>query len=72
MNFAAASSENPEGAPQAAKKPVLTEVRYSLPEMLAELDAERGSATFAMEKLDQSEIGKLFKAKKTTRAKPKS
>jgi hypothetical protein len=50
---------------------VLTEVKYSLPEMLAELDAERGSASFAMEKLDQNEIGKLFKAKKPVRVKPK-
>jgi hypothetical protein len=57
----------------AAPKPiVLMEVKYSLPEMLAELEAERGSASFAMEKLDQNEIGKLFKSKKTTRVKPKS
>jgi hypothetical protein len=51
---------------------MLTEVKYSLPDMLSELDAERGSASFAMEKLDQAEIGKLFKAKKPIRAKPKS
>jgi hypothetical protein len=51
---------------------VLTEVKYSLPEMLAELEAERGSASFAMEKLDQTEIGKLFKAKKPNRVKPKT
>lgn len=50
---------------------MLTEVKYSLPEMLAELEAEKGSAMFAMEKLDQAEIGKLFKAKKPTRVKPK-
>jgi hypothetical protein len=58
--------------PEAPKPLVLTEVKYSLPEMLAELDAERGSASFAMEKLDQNEIGKLFKSKKPTRVKPKS
>jgi hypothetical protein len=58
--------------PAAPKALVLTEVKYSLPEMLAELDAERGSASFAMEKLDQNEIGKLFKSKKPTRVKPKS
>jgi len=62
----------PAEAAPAAKAAVLMEVRYSLPEMLAELDAERGSASFAMEKLDQSEIGKLFKSKKPLRAKPKS
>jgi hypothetical protein len=59
-------------AAQAPKPIVLMEVKYSLPEMLAELEAERGSASFAMEKLDQAEIGKLFKTKKPTRVKPKS
>ena len=54
----------PEGDAEATKATVLTEVKYSLPEMLAELEAERGSASFAMEKLDQAEIGKLFKSKK--------
>ncbi|MFY9926273.1 MAG: hypothetical protein ABSF76_02255 [Opitutaceae bacterium] len=54
------------------KPAALAEVRYSLPELLAEIDAERGSASFAMEKLDQAEIGKLFKSKKPTRVKPKS
>lgn len=49
----------------------LAEVRYSLPQMLAELKLERTSGVFAMEKLDQNEIGKLFKAKATRRAKPK-
>ncbi len=49
---------------------VLTEVRYSLPMMLAELKAERAASTFAMEKLDQHEIGKLFKSKVNRRGKP--
>jgi hypothetical protein len=63
----------PEGAAAKPKSAMLAEVRYSLPEMLAELEAERGSASFAMEKLDQAEIGKLFKSKKPVpRAKPKS
>ena len=66
-----AAESNPP-IPEAPKPIVLTEVKYSLPEMLAELDAERGSASFAMEKLDQNEIGKLFKSKKPTRVKPKS
>ena len=48
----------------------IAEVRYSLPDMLEELKAERSASTFAMEKLDQHEIGKLFKGK-NTRAKPK-
>ncbi|MDB6127605.1 MAG: hypothetical protein JWM35_1501 [Verrucomicrobia bacterium] len=40
---------------------LIGEVRYSLPEMLAEIKIERAAAAFAMEKLDQSEIKKLFK-----------
>jgi hypothetical protein len=63
--------EPPEDAPAAPKSAMLAEVKYSLPEMLAELEAERGSASFAMEKLDQAEIGKLFKSKKAARVKPK-
>jgi hypothetical protein len=62
----------PAGGAPAPKSTMLAEVRYSLPEMLAELDAERGSASFAMEKLDQAEIGKLFKSKKAARVKSKS
>ncbi len=59
-------------AEKPAAKAALAEVRYSLHELLAEIEAERGSASFAMEKLDQAEIGKLFKVKKVTRVKPKS
>jgi len=46
-------------------------VRYSLPEMLAEIKTERLVGAYAMEKLDQQEIGKLFKPQKRRRAKPK-
>ena len=62
----------PEGGAPAQKPGMLAEVRYSLPELLAEIEAEKGSASFAMEKLDQVEIGKLFKSKKPVRVKPKS
>jgi hypothetical protein len=55
-----------------ATPPPLTEVKYSLPDLLAEIEAEKGSASFAMEKLDQAEIGKLFKTKKVVRVKPKT
>ncbi len=44
-------------------------IRYSLPAMLAELRAERFSGSFSMEKLDQKEIGKMFKPQKRRRAK---
>lgn len=40
----------------------IAEVRYSLPEILRELQVERAAAGFAMEKLDQREIEKLFKS----------
>ncbi|MEO7411816.1 MAG: hypothetical protein ABIZ81_00540 [Opitutaceae bacterium] len=50
---------------------VLREVKYSLPEMLEELKAERAVGSFASEKLDQTEIGKLFKLKTTRRVKSK-
>jgi hypothetical protein len=55
----------------AASPLVIGEVKYSLPQMLEELKVERAAGTFAMEKLDQNEIGKLFKAKPTRRAKSK-
>lgn len=41
----------------------IAEVKYSLPDLLEELKAERAASSFAMEKLDQHEIGKLFKTK---------
>ena len=46
---------------------VIAEVRYSLPHMLKELEAERTASAFAMEKLGQTEITKLFKGRKPTR-----
>jgi hypothetical protein len=59
----------PPDAPSPVAKIHLAEVRYSLPQMLEELKAERSASTFAMEKLDQDEIGKLFKAKGPRRGK---
>ena len=49
----------------------LTEVRYFLPQMLAELKLERTTGHFGMEKLGQNEIEKFFKSKTPRRAKPK-
>ena len=57
--------------PSPAPRIFVAEVKYSLPELLEEIKAERATSTFAMEKLDQHEIGKLFKAK-GPRAKRKS
>ena len=47
----------------------IAEVRFRLPDMLEELKAERANGTFAMEMLDQNEIGKLFKTKGARRGK---
>jgi hypothetical protein len=60
----APSPQDPAAAPPTG---ALAEVRYSLPVMLEELKAERATGTYAMEKLDQNEIGKLFKAKAAPR-----
>jgi hypothetical protein len=62
----------PESKSVAPALAPLAEVRYSLPDLLREIKTERASDTFAMEKLDQTEIGKLFKAKAPRRAKSKS
>lgn len=58
--------------PSSTTPGVIREVKYSLPQLLDELKVERATASFAMEKLDQHEIGKLFKAKTPRRAKSKS
>ena len=65
-------ADTDSSSPTPASKVTLTEVKYSLPDLLAEIEAEKGSASFAMEKLDQAEIGKLFKTKKVVRVKPKT
>jgi hypothetical protein len=39
---------------------ILSEVRYSLPAMLKEIEVERRESGFSMEILDQVEIGKMF------------
>ena len=47
----------------------ISEVKYPMPEMLDELKAERAAASFAMEQLDQQEIGKIFKTKSRAKSK---
>ncbi|MFZ5493863.1 MAG: hypothetical protein ACOZE5_00815 [Verrucomicrobiota bacterium] len=46
----------------------ITEVRYSLPELLREVKLERDAPAFAMEKLEQVEIAKLFQKNRPRRA----
>jgi len=47
-----------------AGRPAISEVRYSLPEMLREIEIERRESSFAMETLDQVEIQKLFASRR--------
>ena len=42
-------------------------VKYSLPELLAELKYERATSILAMEKLHQADIGNLFQSKQRRR-----
>jgi hypothetical protein len=51
--------------------PAANVVRYSLPTMLAELKLERSAGSFAQERIDQTEITKLFAAPTRRRAKSK-
>jgi hypothetical protein len=61
-----------KSAPEPASPLIVGEVRYSLPQLLKELEIERAAGSFAMEKLDQVEIGKLFKSRTPPRrVKPK-
>jgi hypothetical protein len=48
-------------------RPDLKEVRYSLSELLAEVQTEREASTIGQEIVDQSEISKLFKKRKKVR-----
>jgi hypothetical protein len=56
----------PPGAPFNAAGPA--GVRYSLPDLLREVKLERDAPAFAMEKLEQVEIAKLFQKNRPRRA----
>jgi hypothetical protein len=58
-------SSEPSDTP--ASVPVINEVRYSLPDLLGELQLERTAGAFSQEKLHQVEIGKLFQNRKKRR-----
>jgi hypothetical protein len=58
-----------ESSPPSAPATGIVEVRYSLPELLAELQLERTTGAFSQEKLHQVEIGKLFQNRKKHRGK---
>ena len=59
----------PDSNPRAPVRIKISEVKYPMPEMLDELKAERAAASFAMEQLDQQEIGKIFKTKSRAKSK---
>jgi hypothetical protein len=61
------SDENPQDAIGFE----IQEVRYSLPEMMRELQIERRHSYFAKEIIDQIEITRMFDEARTTRAKRK-
>jgi len=62
-------SELPKDSEPEAPSPIehIKTVKYSLPELLAELKLERASGTMAMEKLQQADIGNLFQNKQKRR-----
>jgi len=55
------------GGFQPVPTPGIAEVRYSLPALLKEVQVERTASAFAIEKLDQVEITKLFQKNRTRR-----
>jgi hypothetical protein len=61
----------PENKPDSPPSAQAAAVRYSLPVMLAELKLERNAGGFAQERIDQTEITKLFATPTRRRAKPK-
>jgi len=61
-----ASPADPTGTPVPATG--LAEIRYSLPDLLREVQDERAAPAYANEKLDQVEISKLFRKKRPARA----
>lgn len=58
------SESTPGGSPTASK---LKEVRYSLRELLSEVQQEREGSSIGQEIVDQMEIEKLFSSKKKVR-----
>jgi len=55
-------------APPVFTDAALRGVRYSLPQLLREVQLERNTPAFAMEKLEQVEITKVFQKNRPRRA----
>jgi len=60
---------DPDPAP--VQRPLIGEIRYSLAEMLQEIEVERRESSFAMETLDQLEIKKMFANRRRRNARNK-
>jgi len=60
----------PEAKP-AVPVPLIREVRYSLLDMLSEIELERSESSLGMETLDQTEIRELFAKSKRRHARDK-
>lgn len=65
-------SDTPSPPPSPSGSWQLREVRYNLRDLLAEVAIEQETGAFGMEKLQQKDIGKLFKAKPRKRRAPSS
>jgi hypothetical protein len=62
-------NESPASHPSASAPVVaLTEVRFSLPDLLRDVQEERNTSALASDKIDQLEIVKLFQKNRVRRA----
>ncbi len=52
-----------------SQQDIIQEVKYSLRELLEEVEQERSLSHFAREAVDQEEIGKLFKKNRARKKK---
>lgn len=60
-----------ESPPPVVLPPMIQEVRYSLPDLQAEIELERNVSSFGMETLDQAQIRTLFANRKRRHARDK-
>lgn len=65
MNLSSSEQTGRDADPGAPSP--FVEIRYSLPALLKDVARDRGSVTFAMEKLDQAAINTLFEHQQSRR-----
>lgn len=66
------ATPEPTSPPPATLEPKMKVLRYSLVEMMQDVNAERSESMIGREKIDQEEIGKLFKPKKKQKRRERS